>query len=330
MGEEATGGCAVLDSGNSFIGESRLQKQLLSDADHVAQRNATVLITGESGTGKELLARYIHDRSQRSGKPYVTCDCASLPDTILEGELFGFRKGAFTGAMMDSPGYMRSSDGGTLFLDEIAELDLRAQTRLLRFLEDRTVVPLGQVKPLSVDTRIVAATHRNLETMMNQGGFRHDLYYRLNIVNLHIAPLRERRDDILPLAEYFRRVFVLKHDKKVVGFTLQAQAGLLSYHWPGNIRELRNAVERAVILSRGTWIAPPDLPRFVKEGCEREGEAAEREDRAALSFDAQTRAFQRGLLKRTLGEVQGNRQAAARRLQLSVHQIKYLIRKLGR
>jgi two-component system response regulator HydG len=320
---------------NGFVGASGALTDLLADAELVAPRDTTVLLTGESGTGKELVARHIHRLSSRRDGPYVTCDCAALTPSLCEGELFGYRRGAFTGALRDSPGYLPSSHEGTLFLDEVGELGPASQTRLLRFLGERTVVSLGDVRPRRLDVRIIAATNRNLEEMVAAGRFREDLYFRLNVVNLRLTPLRDRVEDVLPLAEYFRRHFAVRHEKRVVGFTPQAEQALRAWRWPGNVRELKNAVERAVVLCRGTWIDRDDLPAPVlqpEEAYERETGAsigaAEGSPRD-LSFQELTREFQRRLLTETLGAVQGNRREAARRLRLTPHQLKYLIGKLG-
>ena len=315
------------EANETLVGASGALRRLLEDADVVAPRDATVLLTGESGTGKEMLARYIHRQSRRAGEPYVTCDCAALSPALIESELFGFRRGAFTGAVRDSPGYFASSQGGTLFLDEVGELDLRAQARLLRFLEDRTVVPVGAVSPCRLDVRVIAATNRDLEGMSRKGEFREDLFYRLNVVNLHVRPLRERPDDVMACAEHFRTRFAVAHAKTVVGFTPQAAAALSAWHWPGNVRELRNAVERAVLLCRGTWIDREDLPPRVAAGTRLREALADACEEG--SFAGSTERFQRRLLFSVLRDAKGNREEAARRLSLTVHQIKYLVKKLG-
>ena len=317
-----------------FVGTSRAQQELLEDAAIVAPRDTTVLVTGESGTGKELLAQYLHRHSSRREAPFITCDCAAISSSLCESELFGYRRGAFTGALRDAPGYMAASDSGTLFLDEIGELNLESQTRLLRFLEERTVVPVGDVTPRRLDVRVVAATNQDLEGLVGGGRFREDLFFRLNVINLHLPPLRQRREDVEPLAEYFRRHFALEHRKTVVGFTPQAKELLFSWEWPGNVRELRNAVERAVVMCRGTWIDCADLParvlRAESSPAPRPAPAAApaEESAQATSFADRTMMFQRRLLEDTLAEVNGSRREAARRLQLSAHQLKYLVAKL--
>jgi DNA-binding NtrC family response regulator len=311
----------------TLVGTSGALRRLLDDAAAVAPCDTTVLLTGESGTGKELLARFIHRQSRRCNESYVTCDCATLSPSLIESELFGFRRGAFTGALRDSPGYLASSHGGTLFLDEVGELDLRAQARLLRFLEEHTVVPVGEVKPCRVDVRVIAATNRDLERLTRAREFREDLFYRLNVVNLHVRALRERPEDVRALAEHFRASFAIAHGKTVVGFTPQAAAAFAAWRWPGNVRELRNAVERAVLLCRGTWIDREDVPPAIVS--ETGLRAAFEEARPEGSFAGSTERFQRRLLFSVLRETKGNREEAALRLSLTVHQIKYLVKKLG-
>jgi len=315
------------EANETLVGTSGALRRLLDDAAAVAPCDTTVLLTGESGTGKELLARYIHGQSRRRDEPYVTCDCATLAPALLESELFGFRRGAFTGALRDSPGYFASSHGGTLFLDEVGELDMRAQARLLRFLEERTVVPVGEVTPCRLDVRVIAATNHDLVRLTRAREFREDLFYRLNVVNLHVRPLRERPEDVATLAEHFRARFALAHGKTVVGFTPQAAETLAAWRWPGNVREVRNAVERAVLLCRGTWIDREDLPPGMV--AETDMRAAFEEARADGTFAGSTERFQRRLLFSVLRDVKGNREEAACRLSLTVHQIKYLIKKLG-
>ena len=312
----------MVASKGDLIGVSPAFKRLLEQIDLVAGSDATVLLTGESGTGKELVARRIHNQSARRNGPYVVCDCAALAPTLFEGALFGYRRGAFTGADRDAEGYLAAGQGGTLFLDEISELSMSCQAKLLRFLEQRTFVPLGDIKPRLVDTRIIAATNRPLDRLVGEGRFRADLYFRLNVLELRIEPLRNRPEDIEPLLTYFRRLFATHHRKQVVGFTPQALSALKQWHWPGNVRELRNVVERAVVLCRGTWIHREDLPVEIACGC---ADPFGSEN----SFQQRTREFQRRLLAEALRASGGNRKEAARRLQLAPHQLKYLMAKLG-
>jgi len=226
------------------VAVSPAMRRLLGDVARLSGSRATVIITGESGTGKEVLARAIHDRSPRANAPYVAFNCAAVPRDLFEGQLFGYRKGAFTGAASDHPGVIRAAAGGTLFLDEIGELPLETQPKLLRFLENGEVFPLGSERPVSVDVRVLAATHRDLGELVRAGKFREDLYYRLEVVSLRIPPLRERKDDIAALARHFVRQLAPAGAAPIL--TPDAIAALSAHAWPGNVRELRNAIERAL------------------------------------------------------------------------------------
>jgi len=219
-------------------------RRLRADLVRLAGSRATVIITGESGTGKEVVARAIHDLSSRAGRPYVAFNCAAVPRDLFEGQLFGHRKGAFTGATSDQQGTIRAADGGTLFLDEIGELPLDVQPKLLRFLENGEVSPLGERRPVSVDVRVVAATHRDLEVLLRQGKFREDLFFRLQVIPLRVPPLRDRKEDVAALARHFVREFGPKGRAPVLA--PDALAALGSHTWPGNVRELRNVIERTL------------------------------------------------------------------------------------
>ncbi len=247
----------------SIIGKSPAMKALLEMTAMIAASEATVLITGESGTGKELIARAIHYNSERRDKALVVVNCAALTDTLLESELFGHERGAFTGADRRREGRFMQADGGTIFLDEIGETSPVMQAKLLRVIQEREIQRVGGDKPLKVDVRILAATNRDLEKAVADGRFREDLYYRLNVVALHMPPLRERVDDIPLLAQHFLRQYSRKNRKTVRGFTPLAMDMLLKYNWPGNVRELENAVERAVILLTGDLISEKELPLSV-------------------------------------------------------------------
>jgi transcriptional regulator with PAS, ATPase and Fis domain len=222
-------------------------RALRTELVRLAGSRSTVIITGESGVGKELVARAIHDLSERRGRPYVAFNCAAVPRDLFEGQLFGYRRGAFTGAVSDHPGVIRAASGGTLFLDEIGELPIDIQPKLLRFLENSEVFPLGERRPLHVDVRIVAATHRDLGALVHEGRFRDDLYYRLHVVPLFVPPLRERREDIPVLARHFVRELSRQGEPPVLA--PDAIAALVGHPWPGNVRELRNAIERALAFS---------------------------------------------------------------------------------
>ena len=220
----------------------------------VAPTSATVLITGETGTGKELVARAIHSASQRADKPLVCVNCAAIPESLIESELFGYEKGAFTGAASNRIGLIEAADGGTLFLDEIGELPVEAQARLLRFIQEGEIRAIGAVQSRKVDVRLIAATHRNLKALSEEGRFRPDLYYRINVLQISLPPLRERGRDVLRIAEELLRDAARRHERPALHFSGEAVQAITSYHWPGNVRELENAIERAVILCEGTEI----------------------------------------------------------------------------
>jgi DNA-binding NtrC family response regulator len=227
-----------------FIAASPALRRLRADLARIAGSRATVIITGESGSGKEVVARAIHELSTRAGRPYVAFNCAAVPRELFEGQLFGHRKGSFTGATSDRPGTIRAADGGTLFLDEIGELPLDLQPKLLRFLENGEVSTLGERRPVTVDVRIIAATHRDLEALVRQGLFREDLFFRLQVIPVRVPPLRERREDIGALARHFLRELGPKGRTPVL--VPDAVAALASHEWPGNVRELRNVIERTL------------------------------------------------------------------------------------
>ncbi len=239
-----------------IIGSCEAMQELFRRISKVARTDATVLILGESGTGKELAARAIHEQSDRASKVMVSVNCAAIPDTLIESELFGHEKGAFTGANASRSGLIESADGGTLFLDEIGELPLEAQARLLRFLQEGEIRRVGAVQPRKVDVRLIAATHRDLKNLAKSGQFREDLYYRLYVMELRMPPLRERGQDILRLADRFLDSRCRKLDAGPLSFSPEAREMMLNYSWPGNVRELENAIERAVILADSTQITP--------------------------------------------------------------------------
>jgi DNA-binding NtrC family response regulator len=247
------------DQAHAIVAKSPQVRALLDTAIRVARSKATVLITGESGTGKELFARIIHDESPRHGGPFVRVNCAALAETLLESELFGHEKGAFTGAMTRREGRFELADRGTIFLDEIGETSQALQAKLLRVLEEREFERVGGSKTLSVDVRTVAATNRDLAAEIKAGRFREDLFYRLQVVQLRLPPLRERRDDVIPLAEHFLERFARENGSRVRAFSKDAIERLRSYAWPGNVRELENTIERAVVLDPGAELKPEHL-----------------------------------------------------------------------
>lgn len=239
-----------INRSGDIIGKSPAIKGLLDLIDRVAPKDVTILITGESGTGKELVAQRVHNQSERRTNPLITMNCAALPDHLVESELFGHEKGAFTNAYNQKKGRFEIANGSTLFLDEIGEMSLETQAKLLRVLQDGTFQRIGGTKTLQTDVRIIAATNKNLEEEIQQGNFRHDLYYRLNVVQLHLPALRERQEDILLLSEHFIQIFCENYNKKTVHLTEAAKQKLLSHPFPGNIRELQNIIERAVIMEK--------------------------------------------------------------------------------
>ena len=247
------------------VGQNRAWLDVLRLAEAVAPTESTVLVTGESGTGKEVVARYIHDLSGRADSTFQSINCGALPEGLLESELFGHVKGSFTGATRDKQGLFTAAGGGTFFLDEIGETTPATQVKLLRVLQHREVIPVGATEPIPIDTRIIAATNRDLEEEIKRGNFRRDLFYRLNVISVHLPPLRERRDDIVLLAEGFLQRSGEQRRETPKRLGDDAVEAMLSYAWPGNVRELENALERAVILSTGTTIGVASLPERVSE-----------------------------------------------------------------
>ncbi len=243
---------------DNIVAESKPMQAVLARVAKVAPTDASVLLRGESGTGKEILAKAIHQASPRKDKPLVTVNCSAIPTTLLESEMFGHVKGAFTGAIETRKGLFQSADGGTIFLDEIGEISPAVQVKLLRVLQDGKFQRVGDTVPISVDVRVIAATNKNLEEAIQQAAFRQDLYYRLNVVPIYIPPLRERKEDILPLIEHFARKF--QRPGKTITFAPETTDLFLSYDWPGNIRELENAVEHATVMGESQQISPCDLP----------------------------------------------------------------------
>lgn len=247
------------------LGKAKSFGEALEIAKTVAATDSTVLIQGESGTGKEVLSRYIHSLSPRADGPFLSINCAALPETLLESELFGHVKGSFTGAVKDKEGLFVAAHGGTFFLDEVAEMTPALQVKLLRVLQEREVIPVGSTAAVKVDVRIIAATNRDLEEEIRRGAFRTDLYYRLNVIAIHLPPLRERRGDILLLAEHFLRSLAEERGVGVKQLSEEAIKALMEYDWPGNVRELENALERAVVMTSGPTVGVESLPRRVVE-----------------------------------------------------------------
>ncbi len=295
---------------NRIIGTSLPMRDLWDMIVHVAPTEATVLITGESGTGKELVASALHHRSGRAKGPFVKVNCAALAENLLESELFGHEKGAFTGADRRREGRFVQAQGGTLFLDEIGETSPAMQAKLLRVLQEHELQRVGGQETIHIDVRIVAATNRDLEKEVADGRFREDLYYRLNVVVLEVPPLRERQGDIPLLAEYFFRRFARKNNRQVAGITPECMDVLNRYPWPGNVRELENSIERGVILMRGEYLDVSGLPLAIQRWAGRN--APEPVEEPATLKEAE-----RALILKTLKETRGNRSEAARRLQIT-------------
>jgi transcriptional regulator with PAS, ATPase and Fis domain len=292
----------------------------------IAKSNINVLIRGESGTGKELGARAIVALSKRANKPFIRLNCAALPENLIESELFGHEKGAFTGATESRPGHIEMADGGTLFLDEIATLTLALQTKLLRVLEDHHVQRLGGRAIRKIDFRLICATNEPLEEMVRTGRFREDLYYRIHVIPVHLPPLRERVGDIALLCEHFLQVHCTANGIAVKRLTPEALGALEEHTWPGNVRELENLIQRLIITTRSDEIGPADLPARVVERSLAASEAILLPD-GGTDFDGQIRQLELALLSTALRRGDGSKTAAARLLSLDVQRMKYLCRK---
>lgn len=313
---------AALDGEHNIVGESVATRKLLLLIAKVAQSDSTVLLYGESGTGKELAARAIHRASARRDGPFLAINCAAIPEALLESELFGYEKGAFTGAVAQKKGQIETASGGTLFLDEIGELASGLQAKLLRVLQEREFTRVGGNRPVPVNLRVVAATNRDLGAAVKAGTFRQDLYYRLNVVSITLPALRERRDDIPLLASYFAAKLSAKCKRRVAGISPEAQRCLQQYDWPGNIRELENTIERAVVLGSSEFIILEDLPESVLE-------------QSALTSEATPNTFQSAVLElkkqliiNAVREAGGNYTQAAKNLGLEPHYLHRLMRNL--
>lgn len=301
----------------TVIGESPVMKEVLDTVHQVATSPATVLLLGESGTGKELIAKVIHQQSPRAHGPMVTVHCAALAPTLLESELFGHEKGAFTGANERRVGRFEQAQGGTLFLDEIGEIDATVQVKLLRFLGERTFERVGSGKTLSADVRLIAATNKNLAEMVKAGTFREDLFFRLRVMEIWLPPLRDRREDIPLLAQAFLREFSRENAKEIHAFTPDAMDALLAYRWPGNVRELRTAIEHAVVLCRGEKIASRDLPPWVRANAAEPSAPPTQAVEPAAPTDLTVKQAEKQLIIRALKQTDGNRSEAARMLGIS-------------
>lgn len=310
-----------------IIGECPKIRALRQLIQTVAPTNATVLILGESGTGKELIAGALHALSNRRDRPYVRINCAAIPDTLLESELFGHEKGAFTGALRQKIGRVEEADGGTIFLDEIGDMSRPLQAKLLRFLEDGTFTRVGGNQELRVDVRLIAATNRDIVQAIRNDQFREDLFHRLNVVQFQPPPLRERGNDILLLAEHFLALYAKSMNKQITGISPAAQRKLLAHHWPGNVRELRNVIERAVILETSNTIQPENVPDFLVENRLQKTPLAPGLGR--VSLDEMIDNYQRELILSALRENNNNLTKTAEYLNISRNQLRYRMVSLG-
>jgi len=308
-----------------IIGHSRVMVELLETVALVAPTEATVLITGESGTGKELIASAMHLNSPRREKPFIQLNCAAITETLLESELFGHEKGAFTGADRRKEGRFRLANRGSIFLDEISEMSVAMQAKLLRVLQEKEIQRVGGEEVLRVDVRVIAATNRDLKAEIKGGRFREDLYYRLNVVALAVPALRERREDIPLLAQHFLDSFAEKNRKHIKGFTPQAMDRLVRYDWPGNVRELMNAVERGVILCRGDYVSEMDFPLSVSDVPVPEQEAVREE----LLADLPLEEVEKVTILQTLKSAGGNKSETARRLGITRRTLHKKLKKYG-
>ncbi len=312
-----------------MLGKSRPMQRVFELIGKIHSNKSSVLITGESGTGKELVARALHTEGNRASRPFVAVNCGAIPDDLMESELFGHVKGAFTGAVVDRLGLFREADGGTLFLDEIGELSLGLQVKLLRVLQDRRVKAVGGTGEVDVDVRVVAATNRELEEEVARGAFRQDLFYRLNVIEVRLPPLRQRRDDIPLLVEHFLRRFAKDHGKPLSGLTPAAAARLEEHDFPGNVRELENIIERAVALASGPVLDLDDLPAMRGATARPATAAAGELPDDGVDLDRLVADYERAWVSKALDKAGGVRKRAASLLGISFRSMRYRLEKLG-
>jgi DNA-binding NtrC family response regulator len=318
---------------HSIVGKDRRMLEVFKTVGKVADTGSAVLIRGETGTGKELVARAIHHNSSRKDKPFIAIDCSFFPHTLLETELFGHEKGAFTGAFESRKGKFEMAEGGTLFLDEIGNISLHVQAKLLRFLQEKTFYRIGGDR-VSVDTRIIAATNINLEQAVIEKSFRDDLYYRLNVVSIELPPLRKRNSDIPKLADYFLSKYSKSVGKQIAGFSPEAYSLIMQHHWPGNVRELENAVESAVAICRGNTIVPDDLSfKLLNHNPDKNRQPLILEDDlaqdGAVDLPELLQAIEKRILARALNQTGWNLTKTARNLGISFRSLRYKVAKLG-
>ena len=308
------------DTFKDIIGNSEAMQKVFAVMEKVVPSKANVLITGESGTGKGLVAQAIHDSGPRKGKPFIAINCGAIPENLLETELFGHKKGAFTSAVEDKKGLITMANEGTLFLDEVGELPLALQVKLLHVIQTKELTPVGDTRVITVDIRIIAATNADLMQRVKEGRFREDLYYRLNVIELRLPPLRERRDDIPVLVKHYLKTFADEAKKTITDVEYDAMKALLAYDWPGNIRELRNTLERAVVLAEGDIVALHDLPDKFRN--------IDLEGISASSLRQALDDFEREYIRRNLAENKGNKEATAERLGIDLATLYRKLKKL--
>ncbi len=317
----------------ALVGAHPLMQDVYRFIEQIAPRDTPVLITGESGTGKELVAREIHERSKRAGGPFIAINCAAIPETLIESEIFGHEKGAFTNAMERRPGYFELADKGTLFLDEIGELSLTVQVKILRFLQEQEFYRVGRSKPIRVDVRVLTATNRSLETVILEGKFRQDLFYRINVVHLDLPALRDRTSDISRLMDFFFGRFSALYGGRSIKLTAEAESMLVNYSWPGNVRELENVVESILALSNSDLIEPCHLPQRIVRATSNlvkvPSDLREEVLSGAMGFEEAEAAFEREIILRALAQTNNVQTKAAELLGISRRILKYKMDKLG-
>jgi len=323
-----------LQAFESIVGRNERMKKLFALIETVARTDSTILIAGESGTGKELIARAVHNKSRRRSRSFVSINCGALPENLLESELFGHKKGAFTDAFREKKGLLQDAEGGTVFLDEISEMSPSMQVKLLRVLQERSLRPVGSNEEIAIDIRVIAATNRDLAQLMEKGGFRTDLYYRLNVINVQVPPLRERKDDIPLLINHFMKIFSERFQKQVNGVEQSALELLLAYSWPGNVRELENCIERAVALETGSKITRHSLSeeiRFRSRLTEEKlfGDWREALRSGSFNLNRHIDRVSREVISQAMSFSEGNMKKAAAMLGISYRAIRYLVAKLG-
>lgn len=308
----------------NIIGSSGALLGVFEKVMKVAKTNTTVLLRGESGTGKELVAHAIHEHSARADKPFVEINCPSFPDTLLESELFGYERGAFTGAYKTKLGRVEAADGGTIFLDEIGEINPAVQVKLLRILQERTFTRLGSTEIRSIDVRVIATTNANLENAMKEGRFREDLYYRLNVIPIILPPLRERKGDIPLLIDHFIKKYAVENNKQPMKLSDEAMQVLFNYHWPGNIREIENAIENVIVMCDKSTIGVEDLPQYLTA---HRGHMVRVTADASFDYTNQLEETEKQLIREALEQSGGNKTRAAEILGISLRTLHYKVKK---